>query len=244
MDEGLKTLVELQKIDSNLTKVQKVLDEIPLQQQQVEAELAAEEKLVKNQQDRVSAHEKEQRALEMELKAKEATIEKHQAQLFACKNNKEYETVKHEIKVDQEKCEAIEEKILLIMDSLEVEQQQLASEKQVFAEKQKLVGARLAELTALQQEKTSQKETLQQAREPLSAALEDEQRNKYEKLAKIRRNLAVSKIDLTCCLGCNTILPPQLINEVMKNDRILTCNSCGRILYWEESAQHSVEKGA
>ncbi|MCK4597869.1 hypothetical protein KAU04_07495 [bacterium] len=39
------------------------------------------------------------------------------------------------------------------------------------------------------------------------------------------------------CGGCFKTLPPQKIQEVRRTDSILTCENCGRILYWDENLE-------
>ncbi|MDD5756941.1 MAG: C4-type zinc ribbon domain-containing protein [bacterium] len=35
------------------------------------------------------------------------------------------------------------------------------------------------------------------------------------------------------CGGCHMTLPPQVVNEVRKLDRLVLCESCSRILFWK-----------
>jgi len=64
----------------------------------------------------------------------------------------------------------------------------------------------------------------------------------YNKLAKAHKTPALAKISfvkeknkehLTCSV-CNIDIPPQTVIEIRKKTRIFPCDSCNRILFWEE----------
>ena len=57
---------------------------------------------------------------------------------------------------------------------------------------------------------------------------------RYEKIRSARDGIAVVAIQGENCGGCFTTIPPQVINEAKKGDRILTCESCGRIIVFLE----------
>ena len=58
----------------------------------------------------------------------------------------------------------------------------------------------------------------------------------FQRLLNSRKGLAVVGIKNGTCQGCFLALPPQLMQEVRRNDRVLTCSHCQRILYWSEEA--------
>ena len=43
------------------------------------------------------------------------------------------------------------------------------------------------------------------------------------------------------CGGCHNRVPPQKLLELRKNDRIYTCERCGRIIVSDEIAQTNVD---
>ncbi len=46
------------------------------------------------------------------------------------------------------------------------------------------------------------------------------------------RDVAVVPVADGSCQGCGMALTPQTANEVKRNDRMFTCPSCSRILYF------------
>ena len=56
----------------------------------------------------------------------------------------------------------------------------------------------------------------------------------YDRLLKGRGGLAVALVGQSrICGGCRVTLTPQRFQEVRQSSQILTCESCGRILYYQ-----------
>ena len=56
----------------------------------------------------------------------------------------------------------------------------------------------------------------------------------YERIRKGRNGVAVASVDRNACGGCFTQIPPQTVVEIRRNARIILCESCGRILVWDD----------
>ena len=57
----------------------------------------------------------------------------------------------------------------------------------------------------------------------------------YERLLKNKRDRVVVPIEQRTCSGCHILLTPQHENLVRKGDRLVFCEHCSRILYWQEA---------
>ena len=73
-------------------------------------------------------------------------------------------------------------------------------------------------------------------REEYVKALDREVYRMYTKLFEARRGLAVVETRGEVCRGCNMNIPPQLFVEIKKNEKIIQCPQCNRILYWKAEA--------
>ena len=54
-----------------------------------------------------------------------------------------------------------------------------------------------------------------------------------------RDGIAVAEVVNGSCSACFMSLRPQMQLEIKTNDKIITCESCARILYVEEKPQQS-----
>jgi predicted nucleic acid-binding Zn-ribbon protein len=62
---------------------------------------------------------------------------------------------------------------------------------------------------------------------------------RYEQLLKQRRGLAVARMTGEMCAACHVRLRPHIAQIVRRNDEILACESCQRILYFVDPAPGS-----
>ena len=57
----------------------------------------------------------------------------------------------------------------------------------------------------------------------------------YERILVIRDGLAMVPLVNDSCGGCHRRLPPQVMNQVYLRADLVTCESCNRILYSDET---------
>ena len=60
----------------------------------------------------------------------------------------------------------------------------------------------------------------------------------YNRVRKGKGGSAVVAVKRRACGACYKALTPKKVQEIRKADKILTCDNCGRMLFWdnEESA--------
>ncbi|MBS4536921.1 hypothetical protein GOQ27_00510 [Clostridium sp. D2Q-11] len=73
---------------------------------------------------------------------------------------------------------------------------------------------------------------LNQEIKKLKTDLDDEILNKYEHLSK-KKTKAIARIDGDKCTGCHMSIPLSVISKIKKGNKLVNCDNCGRILYYE-----------
>ena len=63
----------------------------------------------------------------------------------------------------------------------------------------------------------------------------------YERLLRNKKDRVVVPIENRTCSGCHIVLTAQHENLVRKGERLVFCEHCSRILYWQDGA--AVELG-
>jgi predicted nucleic acid-binding Zn-ribbon protein len=61
----------------------------------------------------------------------------------------------------------------------------------------------------------------------------------YERIRKAKGGLAVVPVKRNACGGCYNAVPPQKVLELRRNNKIYTCEHCGRILVSDEIVEKS-----
>jgi predicted nucleic acid-binding Zn-ribbon protein len=228
----LERLVELQRLDSEIAEVEAAAAAIPgvirrIEEQLMKAKAALD--AVTAETDRMTKLRRQQ---ERELEEVTDQLKKRQSRLFEIKTNQEYSAVLKEIEGLTHKVSVLEEAILVLLDQIEVELKARAEEEQRVrsseAEALRDTQRKEAELRQL----LGRLSELQGARKGRSKDVESSLLQQYLRLLKSRAGRAVAPVRDGSCEGCHVALTPQLYNEVRRNEEILTCERCGRILYW------------
>ena len=189
--------------------------------------------------------DKQRRQLESAINEEQNNLQKAQRKLLEVKTNKEYSAMLAEIEAFKQKISGHEDAVLHIMELTDLRKQELQElERRMKEAEQTLTEGRRRnelELSVLQNTLTER----QRQREETGRQLERPVMDLYIRLLNSRKGLAVVGIKNGTCQGCFLSLPPQLVQEVRRNDRVLTCSHCQRILYWSGETLHTPsESGA
>ncbi|MCK4248397.1 MAG: hypothetical protein KAX15_01310 [Candidatus Omnitrophica bacterium] len=234
MKEQMKLLIKLQEIDKQIFEINSDKEIKPAKFEELKAAYEAEQVHLAELNEELKGLQVRRKDQEGELEAKEVNIKKYQTQLSQVKTNKEYSALQHEIDGLKADSSLIEDKILKIMeevDSLDTkirnEQERLKKEEIQMKEKEDLITR---ELTEIDRKLFS----LSNEREKIIPEIKPEVLARYEKIQNKKSDgIALVKIEDDSCQGCNMILPPQVISEVIIGTRIHNCESCVRLLYYE-----------
>ena len=232
--EQIKQLVELQKIDSEIFKLKKELAEHPALEKKGQAAFEKKKAALKAAEDEQKTHQLKQKEKEIELQSKEDKISKLQGQLYQLKTNKEYSAMELEIKGSKADKSLLEEEILRLLDTVDAarskcarEKEFLAGEEKKFKEETDALKKRAAELGAALAEGEGQ-------RKAFTPNVDAKLLSQYERILKGRDGLALVPVLNNACSGCHLGLPPQVVNEVHMQDKLIVCESCARMLYWPQ----------
>ncbi|MFB3923649.1 MAG: zinc ribbon domain-containing protein [Terriglobia bacterium] len=234
MHPELKTVIELQQLDQKIAELSEQIDSLPSEIQKIESQLNEFIHAHQERQHRLAQSQKERRDLEGEIQEIQARITKHKDQLYQVKTNEQYRAMLKEIEGEEKKIRQVEDRLLEKM--IEAEQlDKLIHEAAARLEGEKSrVAAETTRLKALRQADVDERDRLAAQRAEDVKALGPEVVDLYERVRKARRGVAIAEARDGSCTGCNVRLRPQVFNEVRANEAVLTCESCGRILYYVE----------
>jgi len=234
INEQIKILVELQKIDSQAYLLKKELSTYPELERRLAAEFEKKKARVKASEDALKTLQLKQKQKEADLASREDKILKLQGQLYQLKSNKEYTAMEHEIKGQRADKSLLEEEILKLLDLTDQAKADLAKEKEALAKEEKALQAELEKLKERSAELTTAVEAAQNKRKIYVPNIEGRLLSQYERILKSREGLALVPVLNNSCGGCHMGLPPQVVNETQQHEKMIVCESCARILYWPE----------
>ena len=176
----------------------------------------------------------DRRSGEQDLSEHESHVQKLRTRLMELKTNKEYQAHLFEIDQANKKKESIEERVLLAMDRVEEKQKELEEIQKLVEEVTQSFAQEKTQLESKALELDHELKRLTASKEEVLSQLEKPVRVRYMKLKATLKVMVVARVLDETCGGCQLQVPPQLVADVKRADKLFTCPYCNRILYAEE----------
>jgi len=234
LKDQLKLLWELQKIDLELKAIKEEKDRYPREIKKLDERQKVEKERIQKEREKVESLEKTRRQKEGHLNAEQEKIKRAEGRMSEVKTNKEYQALLTEIDVLKEANSRMEEEILQVMDEIDDLKKNLSKrEKEMGGTLEKIEGERkkLQEKMVLGEKAWNEQV---ERREVLSKQIESRLVKLYTTLKEKRQGVGVVSVENETCQGCFVNVPPQMFIEVQKNNALIRCPHCNRILYWDE----------
>jgi len=233
VDEQLGHLIKLQALDTQLYRLRREREAKPKLIEELETRRNEEQAAVKALEEKIKANQVKRKQRELDLQSKEDGIKKLQTQLYQLKTNKEYQTMQQEIDGQKADNSRIEDEILTLMEEAEAVNKDLAKEKELFSEAERCLNEDKKKIEAEISSLDTEISNLETQRKDAAACVDKKILAHYEKVLANRDGSALAVVKSYSCQGCFMNLPPQVINEIKMKEKIITCESCARILYIE-----------
>ncbi|MCA1560433.1 MAG: C4-type zinc ribbon domain-containing protein [Acidobacteria bacterium] len=232
MHPDLEHLIQLQDVDSAAETARRRIADMPAAVAALDARIAARMNAVAIVKERIAASQTSRREIEKELAAVQARLSKYKGQLMEVKTNKEYQAMQKEMSVAEQDVRGHEDRLLERMEDAETLAAELKNEENALKAEQAEVGGLRQQLDV---ERAAAEAELQRTigqRVTLTGQLSRETMMLYERVAHGRKGLAVAEARDGLCTVCHVRLRPQVFNEVRRNDSVIQCDSCTRILFF------------
>jgi predicted nucleic acid-binding Zn-ribbon protein len=237
----LQNLLELQKADKEIFRLNEEIAALPKRVAAIEAKLAGTKAILERAKTAVKADEAAKRKYESTTQDLQQKISKYRDQSLDVKTNEQYRALQQEIDFAQREIQSTEDKILELMLNAD------ARDKEV-----KAAEAELKEETAeIEKEKTearlrtAEDEKLlgewNAKRSQFRAGVPDDLLRHYDRVVKLRKT-GLSEVRDHKCMACQVMLRPQTYNEVRGGTSVIICDSCQRILYFDPASEVVAEK--
>jgi predicted nucleic acid-binding Zn-ribbon protein len=232
MHADLERVIALQRLDSEAAAARKKLAEGPEREKAFDARLEEARQRIADARARLAANQEARRAIEKDVALHQGRLSKYREQAMAVKTNQEYHAIQHEIAHAQGEVKKHEDTMLERMveaddlaATIKTADAELAAEqKTIDADRKAMHAEHAAVQTAL--------DALGSQRAAVVAAIDRRVLAIYETAAAKRQGIAVAEARDGGCLVCHVRMRPQMFNEVRRNEAIVQCENCQRILYY------------
>ena len=160
-------------------------------------------------------------------------LEEEETKLYggAIKNLRELEAIGKEADALKEQSQAVDEKLLEEMESIESLQSRILSLEEELAEAQKQRQVDQVELTEEMSELGDKVKVLESQRASMASTIQAADLNRYEHLRTAKGGQAIAKVERGLCRGCLMALPTHQLQRARSGRETVLCSSCGRILF-------------
>jgi len=231
MNADLERLIALQKLVSAAHDAERRLADEPERQKALEGRLETARRRLATDKERLAENQNARRAVEKDVAMHQGRLSKFREQAMAVKTNQEYHAVQKEIGFAQGEIKTIEDKILeLMVEADDLTAAVKRAEAELASEQKTVEAERRAMATELEAMKSSL-ERIAAERAEVVRALSAKALAIFELVLRRRNGVAVAPARDGICTVCHVRLRPQVFNTILRNDQIIQCDSCQRILY-------------
>ena len=241
MLQDLENLKQLQVADKEIQRLRDEVAALPKRVAVIEEKLAATKAKLEKAKGAAKADEAARKKYEASIQDLQGKISKFRDQSLAVKTNDQYKALMHEIQFAEQEIRANEDKILDVMMNTEARDKDVkAAEAELKAE-----AAEIEKEKEDARQRTAEDEKLlaewNGKRDGLRSGIDPDTLRRYERVMKYRGS-GLSEVRDQKCTTCQVMLRPQTYNDVRAGQKIIECESCQRLLYFNPENEAKIER--
>lgn len=241
MNPDLKRLIRLQTIDLDIQHLRAKIDLFPGISKALDDKLRDANAQVTSAQEKSKNSVATRKKLEGEVSTLEGKISKYREQMLSVKTNEEYKALQKEIEHTQGAIAKVEDSILALMLDAESNQNEIKTAEARLKEDQQRVNQERRQLEDEHKKDVTAMESYLSERKDVEGQVSSDLLPRYERVRKFRGGIGLSAARDYVCEVCQVRIRPQVFQEIRKNDQIIACDACQRILYDPENLDHPFE---
>jgi uncharacterized protein len=234
-------LLELQIADKEIRKLQEEVAALPKRVAVIEQKLAGTKAHLEKVRLAVKGDEANRKKFEANIKDLQGKISKYRDQSLDVKTNEQYKALLHEIQFAEQEVRLNEDRILEVMVNVDAREKEVkAAEAELKAETAEIEKEKeeARKIAAEDQKKLAE---WNGKRDALRQGISEDILRQYERVAKFRGS-GLAEVRDQKCMGCQVMLRPQTYNEVRNGEKVMVCESCQRIYYFNPANEVKPEQ--
>ncbi|MGC1454023.1 MAG: C4-type zinc ribbon domain-containing protein [Nitrospirota bacterium] len=235
MEEKLSLLIQLQEIDAKIRTQIAQKNRLPEALATLELRRVSINDNLDKVKEALLAAQKVKRDRDKDLETGVQKVEKLRTRSSEIKNNKEYQALLKEIEAAEQENKAVEDDILGLMEKIDAAAGQITVSEQRAKEEAAEIQVEQKQYEAAFAKLEEELKEIEEERQKAITRIPKQLLSQYQKLLGTKAGIAIAEARGESCSGCYMSIPPQVYVNVKKNENIITCPNCGRILYFKET---------
>ena len=234
MQSELEQLLVLQDRDQKIRQIQTETKTLPLQRKNLETQLAASIANLETLKQRARQLEVDRKRLELDVGVRTDSVAKLRTQQYETRKNDEFAAMAHEIERYQKEISEIEDRELELMEQQDKLKVEVAAEEKKAAGTKDSIARQVTDLEAKGKTLAARLDELTKERAELASKIDEDVIDRFERLFASKGDAAVVALEHDVCTGCHMKITTQTVVRVKGGKEIVSCEQCGRILYYAE----------
>ncbi len=230
MLQDLALALRLQALDRKIASLENEIATLPKHIAEIEKRLESHTRRLDVDRAALTANQRDRKKLEGDTQVHEQKISKLKDQTLLAKTNEQYRAFQNEIAYAEGEIRKSEDKILELMEQSEpLEKNVKAAEAALKVEQQHVDTQknRARERTAVDERELG---GTRSERKFIVEQMDPKFYTEYERIRKKTKNTPIADATEGRCDACQIVLRPQFFQDLRRGDKIMFCESCGRIL--------------
>ncbi len=230
MLQDLALALRLQALDRKIVQLESEIATLPKHVAAIEKHLEAHMKRLEVDRGALTGNQRDRKKLEGDIQVQQEKISKLKGQTLQAKTNEQYRAFQNEITYAEGEIRKAEDRILDFMEQSEpLEKSVKTAEVELKRQQQQVEKekAQAQERTALDQKALA--EVLGE-RKSIVDQMDPKLNTEYERIRKKTKGTVIADATEGRCDACQIALRPQFLQDLRRGDKIMLCESCGRIL--------------
>ena len=228
----IEKLLVVQDRDRRIRQLSRESEDIPARRKLSEERLREHKEALASAQELLKKNAAAIKGVELEIDTCKQRILKLREQQASIKTNEQYRAMNNEVAGVEKQIREFEDREMVLMEETEGLRANVSRMEQRLKQEDEIVNSDRVQLEerlgALQAEIAKHK----QDRTGLIADIDPDWLSRYDRTFKHHPDFALVPVDQAACGGCHMKLPPQVVQNVKRNQAMVCCSFCGRILYW------------
>jgi len=231
LKEQINNLRELQEVDLEIDRIDAAITTGDEELQEQRATIDKLQGAITEYREKLALSAERRQLLESESQEAQTLIKDRQNKMMKVQTNREYQSLLKEIEDAKNANRQREEELVRLLEQDEYLQKKDEEQSALLVVEE----SGLAEQTASRESETvklaARRQKMTKDRDAKAKKIKADLLKKYEMIRAKRDGLAMAGVNKGVCYGCYMNVPPQLYNELLREDKMHICPTCNRLLY-------------